>query len=540
MISTTEPGRMQKRLALGFVVVLAVAFTVIVGQLGAKPLARLYAVVPAFATAMFITDLLTAFLLFSQFAILRLRALIVISCGYLYTAFIVVSWAMTFPGVFSRNGLLGAGIQTTLWLYLLWHAGFALFVSGYALLKDKSEKGLSRGPVGVTIFLSVLAVAAVVVALTLLVTTGQDLLPVIGADSIYSTRSWPFWLWGSAALMAVPGVLLWLRRDSVLDLWLMVVTFSFSLELLLASGLSGRFSIEWYATRAIALLSASFVLFALLFETTTLYARLLSAHLAQRRERSARLLTGDVLSASIAHEVRQPLAAMTINANAGLRWLARPNPDLVETKAALQRIVSDGHRVGEVIKNIRAVFKKDDGYRTMIDLGDLVTETLGLVRADLRSHRVRVEADVPPRLPHVSGDHIRLQQVFLNLFANAIEAMSEVNDRERVLGVQCDRGPAGGVVVRVEDAGLGIAPGDLDRVFDLFFTTKPEGMGLGLALCHSIVEAHGGSLRVLPGRSRGAAFELVLPARASQKSAQEQLRMVDPETGSAPSASRAP
>jgi len=515
MISTLAPGRVQERIALGFALVLAVAVAIIRTQFLTEQLPRIYAVIPVFSTAMFITDLLTAFLLFAQFSILRSRALIAVSSGYLYTSFILVPWTLTFPGVFTPSGLLGAGPQTTAWLYIFWHAGLPLFVIAYALLKEeRSTARLRDGSVGAAILWSVVGVASLVGATTLLVTVGQDLLPRL-IEATHFSRTWTVTTVSASLCGAVACILLWARRSSVLDLWLMVVTFSFFLELVLASGTAGRFSVEWYATRILGLLSANVVLIVLLYETTTLYAQLLRALVAQRRERAARLMTGDAVSASIAHEVRQPLAAMTTNAGAGLRWLTRETPNLEEARAALHRIVDDAHRAGVVLEKIRALFKKDAGARVSLDISELVQGTLGLARADLLASRVVVDVSMDERLPRVVGDHTQLQQVLLNLITNAIDSMASISDRERILRIVCSRQQTGDVLISVEDSGVGVEPKNINKVFDPLFTTKSGGMGMGLAICRSIIEAHQGRLWALPDRSQGAAFQLVLPTDTS-------------------------
>jgi signal transduction histidine kinase len=517
-ISTVAPGRGQTRLAAAFVLFL-VAFGVVVALYRRVQLPPIYAIIPAFAMALVITDLLTAFLLYSQFWLLRRRALLVIASGYLFTAFILVPWAMTFPGSFSPGGLLGAGAQTTAWLYVLWHAGFPMFVIGYALLKDHDPaKSLSHGSPVTAIFASVVLVAAFVCALTFLTTVGQDLLPSIAVDALHQRQPWNILVSCSGALAAMAGALIWLRHGSVLDLWLMVVMFSFSLESFLVSiATNSRFDLTWYATRFLGLLSASFVLSTLLYETTTLYAQLLRALLARRRERDARLMTGDAVSASLAHEMRQPLTGIVANAEAGLRFLKRESPVLEEVEAALQCILDDGYRAGAVIESVRASFRSGAGVRTSLDIKKLVRNSLALSRAELQAHKISVNVVTAERVPRVIGDEIQLQQVLINLIINATDAMATVMDRERVLQISCGQQQPGRVSISVEDSGPGVEPEDIERVFDPLFTTKPSGTGLGLAISRSIVEAHQGSLVAVPNRCRsgGALFQLLLPAEAS-------------------------
>jgi hypothetical protein len=273
-LAALPPGRAQKRLALAVVLALLVAFFITAGPLSNIQLGRIDAFVPAYGTAIFVNDLITAVLLFNQFAILRSRSLLVIASGYLFTALIVIPWTLTFPGVFTPSGLLGAGLQTTNWLYNLWHFGFPMFVVAYALLKDADPtKGLWWGSAGAAILSSVAVTAAVVCVATFLVTAGHAHLPRTMLDTIHAS---PLWLYiaGCQVLLCVAAlVLLWARRRSVLDLWLMLVVCASAIEVYLGSfaGLF-RFSAGWYAGRIFGFVSSILVLFVLLYEITTLYS----------------------------------------------------------------------------------------------------------------------------------------------------------------------------------------------------------------------------------------------------------------------------
>jgi signal transduction histidine kinase len=507
LLSTSSPGRVQRRLALAVVLILLVAFFIMVGPLSTIQLARIDAFVPVYATAIFVNDAIVAVLLFAQFSILRSRALLVIASGYLFTALAVIPWMLTFPGVFAPGGLLGAGPQSTSWLYILWHAGFPVFVIAYALLKDADPaKRLWQGSAGTAIVLCIAMTAAVVCVAAFFVTAYEPLLPRLVVDTIRPSYLW-YYAAGSMMLLSVIALLvLWVRQRSLLDLWLMVVMCAYAVEISFP-----RFSAGWYTARVIGLLSSSLVLFVLLYEITTLYARLLRAVLAQRREREARLLTGDAVAAQIAHEVKQPLSGMITYADAALCWLDRAMPDLDEAKAALKQIVADGHRAGAVIGSIRASFMKGVPNRTSIDVNDLIREALALVRPDLEKHRILVEAEPNKQLPRVVGDRIQLQQVLLNLITNAIHSMA-AKDEPRLLCVKSDIHAGGGVKVSVADTGVGIYAPDIDRIFDPLFTTKSEGMGMGLSICRSIIEAHKGSIWVAPNKPQGAIFQFVLPA----------------------------
>ncbi len=205
------------------------------------------------------------------------------------------------------------------------------------------------------------------------------------------------------------------------------------------------------------------------------------------------MLLGE-MTASIAHEVNQPIAATVTNAHAGLRWLGAQPPDLEEARQALGRIVRDGSRAGEVIDRIRALVKKVPPRRELLDINEAIREVIALTQTEMQRHGVRLQTRLAGDLPLVPADRVQLQQVIMNLLVNAVEAMSSVGDRSRELTIASGKDDANAVFVEVRDTGPGIDPADLDRLFQSFYTTKPEGIGMGLAISRSIVEAHGGRL----------------------------------------------
>jgi signal transduction histidine kinase len=513
ILSSLPPSRAQKRLAVAVVLALLVAFLIADGALSTIQLGRIDAFIPAYATAMFVNDTITAVLLFAQFSILRSRALLAIASGYLFTALIVIPWVLTFPGIFRPDGLLGAGLQSTSWLYTLWHGGFAMFVIAYALLRDTDPaKRLWRRSAAAAILSSVALTAAVVCAATFIVTAGDALLPSINLDRVHFSTVWLYIASCLALLSVVAVIVLWIRWRSVLDLWLMVVMSAYVIEIcMIAFPVPARFSFGWYAGRVFGLLSGSLLLFVLLYEITILYAQVLRAVLAQRREREARLMTGDAVSASIAHEIKQPLSGMITNADAGLRWLDRTTPDLDEAKAAFKQIIHAGHRAGAVIDGIRAIFKKDTRNRTSLDINEPIGDALALVGDELRKHRVSVQVERDEQLPLVKADRVQMRQVLLNLITNAIDSMA-ARDGARALRVRSEIHDGGGVIVSVADTGTGIGPQELERIFNPLFTTKSGGMGMGLSICRSIIEAHGGRLWVAPNKPEGAVFQFTLAA----------------------------
>jgi PAS domain S-box-containing protein len=229
--------------------------------------------------------------------------------------------------------------------------------------------------------------------------------------------------------------------------------------------------------------------------------------------RASRRTTMGAMTASIAHELNQPLAAIVTNGNVGLRWLARGEPDLDEVRGALQRIVDDGLRAGEVIGSIRWMFGKDRREKSAVKPNDVIREVLALAHADLESHQVVLQTELS-EAPEIMADRVQLQQVFHNLIMNAAEAMESVTDRAHQLVVTCGAGEGGDVTITVEDSGPGIDPKDIDSIFHAFFTTKSHGMGMGLAICRSIIEAHDGRLWASPGSPHGAVFHVHLPKAA--------------------------
>jgi signal transduction histidine kinase len=513
VLSSLAPGRAQKRLAAGVVLVLLVALYLITGPLSGVKLPAVNAFVAIYATAMFVTDSITAILLYAQFSILRSRAILVIASGYLFTALIVVPYVLSFPGVFAPNGVIG-GLQTSAGLYVLWHCGFPIFVLAYALTKDEDPgKRVWQRDVSVATRWTVAATAVAAAAGASFCIVGERYLPPIMVNPMRFGPEWPYYVGAPVALLCTSAiVVLWLRRRSVLDLWLMVVMCLFLIEIPLSYyPMPSRFSTGWYAVRVVGFLSSSIVLIVLLYEITTLYGRLLGAVVGQRREREARLMTGDAVAASIAHELRQPLTAMVTTADAGLRFLDRSSPNMDKAKEAFKRIVGDGHRAGTLIGSIRAHFKSDVRERTAFSVNELVQETLDLTRGELQKNGILVQPQTDKDLPEVRGNRIQLQQVLLNLIMNAIDAMP-MKDAAKILSIKANLHESGHVMISVADTGGGVSSKDAERLFNPLFTTKPDGMGMGLSICRAIVEAHEGQLWFAPNGARGAVFHFTLPA----------------------------
>jgi signal transduction histidine kinase len=222
------------------------------------------------------------------------------------------------------------------------------------------------------------------------------------------------------------------------------------------------------------------------------------------------------LAASIAHEVNQPLAGIVMNGNASLRWLASSPPNLVEAREAIQRVIRDGKRAGDVIARIRALFKKAGRVREELDINEAIREVLALMRNEMQKNSIALRLYLAGDLPPVVGDRVQVQQVLLNLILNAIEAMSGVEQRVRKLVVKTWLNEEQQVCVEVQDAGVGLDPEGAAKIFDSFHTTKPGGMGMGLSISRSIVENHCGRLWATPNSGPGATFQFTLATRPCQ------------------------
>ena len=219
----------------------------------------------------------------------------------------------------------------------------------------------------------------------------------------------------------------------------------------------------------------------------------------------------EAVTASIAHEVRQPLAAITTNSGAALRFLGQTPPDLEEARAALHRIVGNSHRTSEIFNNVRALFASTDSGQELVDVNQMTIEVLSSLKEELGNHGIVARINSASNLPLVRGHKGQLQQVVTNLLQNAIEAMANIEIARRLLKVETKRYDNDTVIVEVEDSGPGVDPKVLEHIFDAFVTTKASGMGLGLAICRLIVERHGGKLSASSDEKTGALFQFTLP-----------------------------
>jgi signal transduction histidine kinase len=464
---------------------------------------------------MFVGELIIATLLFAQAAVFRSRALTVLAAGYVLTALLLAPHALTFPGAFAPDGLFGAGLNTTGWLAVARRMSFPLAVVLYVLL-DRTDSRVRRGThrPSTMVFGTTIAAVALASAVTILATSGHDLLPPLFLDRsqvVFANLMMVNLATIVATLIAMAMLLL--KRTSVLDMWLLVSLAAWLIETMLNLPLQGRFTLGFYCLFLMMLVSHVIVLLALIAEFNRLYARLALQTAARNREREARLMSVDAVAAAISHEVGQPLAAVTLQASAGLDWLTRPRPNVEEAIKSLRAIIDSGRRSFEVVKGIRAMFSGRPNWTTEFDVNELVRETVSLLGTELAAAKVSLQFALDEALPPVRANRTQLQQVLINLITNAIQSLGSVRAGPRRIVIRSAPLDSDKVLLEVSDTGIGISPEDLPHLFEAFRTTKANGTGIGLSLCRTIVEEHGGRIWASPGEKSGAIFHVQLPRR---------------------------
>jgi len=505
----------QRRTALGVVIFLSVV-ALVIAPFAHIQAARVDNFIPVLQTVLGVADLVTASLLFTQYSIQPHVSLLVLSSGYMFSGSFAFLQTLAFPGAYAPAGLIGDGPNSAAWFFVLWHSTFLLAALIYALSKDADwsfapARKSAKIQVGFTIALALVLIAG----LTWSVTEAVGYLPKFYTESVtLQTRLGNRVNLVLCALAGTALAVLFVRKRTVLDLWLMVTLLAWIPNFLLAAVVSSaRFSIGWYAARCFSLVASCMLLSVLLTEMTFLYSRLANALTLQRRERGNRLMSVEAATAAMAHELRTPLAAIALNASAALNQLRAEPPVLADLETILDDIETISHRAGVVISAIRALSAKTPvDQRKMMGVENVARQVLRLVQHDLQINEIVVATDFEDDLPQVYADPTQLQQVVLNLVKNAIEAMNQTATEARLLRLAARRDGNSTVLLSAQDSGAGIPLQERDRIFDPFFTTKPAGMGLGLAICRTVVENHGGKLRLAKSDSRGSIFEIILPA----------------------------
>jgi signal transduction histidine kinase len=510
LLTDLPPTRRQTRAAIAVVAIVLVAFAV-VAPFSGRQAAALNAFFPSLDAIVLVTDLITAVLLYAQFSISRSRSLLVLASGYFFTALIVIPHALTFSGAFSPTGLFGAGLQTGSWLFIFWHIGFAAALLGYAISKDMKRGRLAAetavmGEIG----WSAVTVVALVSGITWLTTGGEALLPPIILDASRLSPFVIYPIWFTILITAAGLVVLVFRRRSVLDLWLIVVAAVFIGELAFSGLLpTVRFSIGFYAGRVFSLVTSSIVLIVLLAETTLLYVHLARSNNLLQRERHNKLMSMEAMAASISHELNQPIGAALLNGESALMCLRTTPPEIDDSREALESIVENTMHARAILNNLRSLFGRASLTKERVDLNSLSLEVLKTLRPNSGT-QIDVKTELASGLPPVLGHKVQLQEVVTNLIQNAVDAMNAVVG-PRALIVRTELQGNNNIAIAVEDTGPGVCPQDAETIFDAFVTTKPDGVGLGLAISKMIVERHEGTLSVSSAIPHGAIFRVTLP-----------------------------
>jgi signal transduction histidine kinase len=509
----------QRNAALTIAITLLVV-TVVEAPFAQVRLARIDAFIPVLQTVICVVDLITAVLLITQYPVERRPAILVLASGYIASGLFAFLQTLAFPGAYAPSGVIGDGIDSPAYFFVWWQTTFPAAIFAYALSKDKSPSLGTSGQPGLVIGVSIACTLAVIAGLTWIATAGVDYLPdLYRGDATQQTQLAKqinifLWLWGATTLVVV-----FVRRRVVLDLWLLVTLIAWMPNFLISAAVTAvRFSAGWYTARIFALIASCTVLAVLITETIVLYERLAGAVTLLRRERANRLMSLDAATSAMAHEIRQPLNAISLDAEAAQMLLVRVSPDLEEARACLTSVIQCTGRIEQIIASVRGLFRKRLEQRTLLDVGEIAREVLLLVQHDIQKNGISVIADYQDSVAQVRADRMQLQQVVLNLVNNAIDAVSSALPGARRLRVVTKLNGQSSVLLSVEDSGPGISAENCERVFDPFFTTKSSGMGLGLAICQSIIEEHDGVLRLASTDSRGSVFEVVLPVASTKTS----------------------
>jgi signal transduction histidine kinase len=511
-IATTVPSDRQRYLAVAVVLIVIAAF-VSLTPFATIRLARVDSFIPVIQAIIMVTDLLTAVLLFNRILLIYSHPVLVLANGYLFSALIVIPHSLSFPGGFSPTGLLGAGPQTTTWLFIFWHFGFAASVLAYAVLSGGKRNAPTLVKPARPVYWSVGVNVALVLALTMVATIGEPYLPVLFLNELGFAPLMHICSAAMLTMVALALALLWMRGRSILDLWLAVTACVLLAELATVTFLiNDRFTLGYYSTRVFSVVVSTVVLIALLSEAARLYHRLWHMNASLHRERENKLMSIEAVISAISHELRQPLTAISANSAAGLIFAEQCPPDMDEIKQILGSNQEDSQTASLMLSSMRSLFKPADQQPESVNLNEVARSSVRLLRSETARVGVKVHFDIAADLPTVRGRAGQLSQVLINLIQNAIDAMDGLPDRTKALRIATRRVGSESVCVSVEDTGRGIDPAKLDTVFDVFVSTKKSGMGLGLALCRMIIEQHGGQISVSSEFGKRTHFEIVLPS----------------------------
>jgi two-component system sensor histidine kinase/response regulator len=508
-LGTMPAGPNERRLAWILLLISVIGF-IALAPFAKTPLAKVWAFIPAYQSALVVNDLITAVLLFGQYGILRSRALLLLASAYLFTGFMAIVHAMTFPDLFAPGGLLGAGPQTTAWLYMFWHGGFPLLIAAYALYKEPSHP--PRGKPYVAILWCVVSTAVAVGIFALIATAGKDLLPPIMQDNHYTSAmiSVVSCVW---VLSLLALALLWKRHSrTVLDLWLMVVMCAWLFDVALSAVVNaGRFDLGFYTGRIYGLVAASFVLLMLLLENAKLYAELVRTSEHQRQQtRELRILNKELESFgySVSHDLRAPLRAI----NGYAEIIRTDYYDMLDANGRhmLERMATNSERMGQLIDDLLAFSRlgRQPIKTQQIKLDDLVDETIKELKVDVGERHIDFTVG---ELGTAKADPTLLKQALVNLLGNSVKFTRKQSNA--VVEVGCTETDDEKVYF-IKDNGAGFDMRYAEKLFGVFqrlhSVDEFEGTGVGLAIVQRVIHRHGGRVWADSTPGHGAAFYFTL------------------------------
>ena len=508
----TPPNRLEVQLGWLCVGLSSVAALVVLPFSGMR-LPEVAAFIPSLNAIIFVGELIIATLLFAQAAVFRSRALIVLASGFIFIALLLVAYVLTFPGVFARQGLLGAGTNTAAWVMIFRRLAFPIIIISYLVcrsldpdLSTATRSRTVRPAAGLAIAVALAGMATVVA------TIGHDALPpmfINRSEGVYGN----LFVFNITSTILIFGaaVALFLAQRSLLDMWLLVALAGWLIQSLLNVALSERFTLGWYALQLVILFAHLLLLIALVAESNRLYARLVLTTASRNRERDARLLSMEAVAASITHEVRQPLAAISLNALAGLNWLALDRPNINKAKESMDAVMDSARRSSDIMKSVKEIFTHSPGPALEFDLNELVRESVRLMHHELDNAKVALSISFDEQLASVRGNRVQIQQVLVNLLTNAIESLVAARSRRRRISINTAAQEDQKVLLEISDNGSGIAPDAIPHLFKAFHTTKTSGTGIGLSLSRTIIEEHGGVIWSSQRPKGGATFHVQLP-----------------------------
>jgi signal transduction histidine kinase len=447
------------------------------------------AFVPVIHAIVCVTGLIAAAFLFSRYSVQRQPAFLLLASGYLLAGLLALLQSLASPGAYSASGLFSAGAAA--WLFLAWHTSFPLGIVAYALARHAPTT--SQRSAAMTIAATIACTILTICTLVWIVTAADQHLPV---------------LFIAITLSLMATLLLTAGGRTTLDLWLVVTVVAALPDIAVPVS---NYAVGFYLARGCEMISSCAVLIALLTESSILYARLASAKALQVQGETERLNSLETATAAIAHELRQPLSAIRIHAQACVTLLSGPSPALKQAEAILSDIDKDACRAADMLERIRGGLHQQELVMEVLDLNILVTEAIKLVSDDAAARGIAVSVNLSNEYSYAPCDRTQITQVLLNLLTNGMDAMDMVPAAERKLTLTVLKRD-GMVVTSVKDKGCGISPDTLPRIFEPFFTTRRDGMGLGLSISRSIIVAHKGDLWVENSKDRGAIFCFSLPA----------------------------